>query len=374
MVNMISVPFSALIIAHEQMRAFAAISIFDAILKFLIAFILVDIDSDKLIIYSLLILFESMIIRLIYGIFCRKHFREIRYKYYWNRFLFRELLNYASWNIFGNLATVFNNQGINILLNIFLGPVVNAARGIASQVSSALSQFVSNFQTALNPQIIKSFARNENDYMFQLIYQGAKYSFFLLFSISLPVLLETKIILNLWLKTVPEYTLIFTRLVIVNALINTFSGPLMTAAQASGKIKLYQGIVGGLLLLCLPITYIFLRNGFCPEIAFYINIFISIIALYARLKILTKLINLDISKYIKQVILKSIFVALISSIFPFILYRLLPMNLLGLILTIFSSIISSVLTIYLIGLNKYEKIYIRNATKKLIFRIGNKKD
>src|SRR5690606_32288441 len=164
-------------------------------------------------------------------------------------------------------------------LNMFFGPVVNAARGIAYQVSSAINQFVANFQMAMNPQIIKSYAVDDLKYMHQLIYRGAKYSFFLLFTLSLPILLETEQILRLWLKTVPEYTVIFTRLVIINVLIDCISGPLMTAAQASGKIKLYQSIVGGLLILNLPVSYLFLKLGFQPQITIYISIGISGLAL-----------------------------------------------------------------------------------------------
>jgi len=179
---------------------------------------------------------------------------------------------------FRQYASVTIDQGVNILINLFFGPAVNAARSIAFQIKSAVYSFVQNFQIAMNPQIIKSFASDDIKYMHQLIYQGAKYSFFLLFTLSLPILLETEIILKLWLKIIPEYTVIFTQLVLINILIDSISGPLMTAAHASGKIKLYQGVVGGLLLLILPVSFLFLRLGFPPEITLYISLSFSIIA------------------------------------------------------------------------------------------------
>ena len=219
-----------IIIAHERMNVFAWVSIAEVSLKLLIVFMLQWFGFDKLKLYAVLVFSVSLVIRLIYGLYCKYNFKESKFRFFWDKPLFRTLMSYAGWNLWGNAASVIMGQGVNILLNIFFGPVVNAARGIAYQVRGAVQQFVGNFQMAMNPQIIKLYASDNIQQMHQLIFRGAKYSFFLLFIMSLPILLETEIILRLWLKTVPEYTVIFTRLIIVNILIDSISGPLMTAS------------------------------------------------------------------------------------------------------------------------------------------------
>ncbi len=364
MVNMVSVPYDAIIIAQERMKVFAWISIIQVSLKLLIVFMLVWFGFDKLKLYAVLIFGVALIIRLIYGFYCSRNFKETKFRWFWDKALYNILMSYAGWNLWGNFAGVTIGQGINVLLNIFFGPVVNAARGIAYQVQGAVNGFVQNFQMAMNPQIIKSFASDDIKYMHQLIYQGAKYSFFLLFALSLPILLETEIILKLWLKIVPEYTVIFTQLVIVNVLIDCISGPLMTAAQASGKIKLYQGMVGGLLILILPISYLFLNLGFPPQVTLYVNICISIIALYARLKIVSPLVNLSIFEYIKNVVLKVLPVAMISVIIPCIILHYVPQGTHRLLIVGSSAVISVLATIYTFGLSHSERQFIKlNAIK-----------
>jgi O-antigen/teichoic acid export membrane protein len=372
MINMVSVPYNAIIIAHERMNVFAWVSIFEVSLKLLIVFMLVWFGFDKLKLYAVLTFGVALIIRLIYGIYCNRNFKESKFRWFWDKALYKILMSYAGWNLWGNAASVIMEQGVNILLNIFFGPVVNAARGIAYQVRGAVNSFVTNFQMALNPQIIKSFAADDLKYMHQLIYQGAKYSFFLLFALSLPILMETEIILKIWLKIVPEYTVIFTQLVIINVLIDTISGPLMTAAQASGKIKLYQGVVGGLLILILPISYLFLKLDFPPQVTLYVNICISIIALYARLKIISPLVDLSIVEYIKNVVLRIVPVALIAIIIPFIILHYLPQGILRLLIVGFSAIISVLLTIYTVGLSHSEQLFMKINAIKLFAKIKNR--
>jgi O-antigen/teichoic acid export membrane protein len=369
LVSIVSVPYNAIIIAHERMNVFAWISIVEVALKLLIVFMLQWFGYDKLKLYAVLVFSVSLIIRVVYGVYCRMSFSESKFSFHWDKSLFKTLISFASWNLWGNLAAVLFNQGINVLLNIFFGPVVNAARAIAYQVRSAVDGFVQNFQTALRPQIIKSYASKDLVYMHQLIFQGAKYSFYLLFILSLPILLETKIILNLWLKTVPDYTVIFTRLVIINILIDSVSGTLMTAANASGKIKLYQGVVGGLLLLNLPVSYLFLKRGFTPEVTLYVSITISMVALYARLKILRPLVNLSISEYLNAVVLRIIPVVVVACIPPAFVYLSLEENFIRLLLTGITSIVSVLITIYYIGLGKTEQQFMNSKIKQLLKKI-----
>lgn len=366
LVSIVSVPYNAIVIAHERMNVYAWVSIVEVALKLLIVFMLQWMGFDKLKLYAVLMFSVALIIRIVYGIYCRINFTESRFSLHWNKPLFKTLISFASWNLWGNIAAVLFNQGINILLNIFFGPAINAARAIAYHVRSAVDGFVQNFQTALRPQIIKSYADDDLIYMHQLVFQGAKYSFFLLFILSLPILLETRAILTIWLKIVPEYSVVFTRLVIINILIDCVSGTLMTAAQASGKIKLYQGVVGGILLLNLPVSYLFLKFGFSPEVALYVSIGISIVALFARLKILSPLVNLNISEYMNAVVFRIIPVVLFAVIPPVIVYLSFEENFLRLLLTGISSIMSVLIAIYFIGLAKIEQEFMNRKIKQLI--------
>ncbi len=360
LVTIMSVPYNATIIAHEQMNVYAYVSIIEVTLKLLIVFMLQWFGFDKLKLYAILVFGVSLLIRLIYGIYCSRNFKECAYRYSWDKTLYYTLMSYAGWNLWGNFASVTFNQGINILLNIFFGPVVNAARGIAYQVNSAVNGFVGNFQMAMNPQIVKSYAAAELKYMHQLIFQGSKYSFFLLYFLSLPLLMETETILLMWLKIVPEYTVLFCRLVLINALIDCISGPLMTAAQASGKIKLYQSVVGGLLLIILPISYLFLKLGFPPQVTLYVSISISIAALYARLLIISPLVNLSMLNFARNVLIQILMVAIVSVIFPLIIKFSIDQKLIRFLAVCFVSVLSVAITIFLFGLRNEERLFLKN--------------
>ena len=222
-VMIISVPYNADIIAHEKMSAFAYISILEVVLKLVIVYMLVVFSFDKLILYAFLLLAIQLLIRFCYSIYCNRHFEETKYRHVWDKALFKEMTGFAGWSLFGNLAGVLFSQGLNMLLNVFFGPIVNAARAVAVQVQSAIQQFVGNFQMALNPQITKTYAKGELGDMHSLMFRSARFSFFLLYFLSLPVLFETNFILTIWLKTVPENTVVFLRIMICTSLIYTLS-------------------------------------------------------------------------------------------------------------------------------------------------------
>ena len=363
------VPYSASIIAHERFNIYAYVGVVEVLLRLVIVFLLVWISWDKLKLFAILGLFVSSSIAVFYCYYCKKYFEECSYQFKKDNNLLKTLTAYGVWNLWGNLAVVGLDQGINILLNVFYGPVVNAARGIAVNIKLAVNGFVQNLMISMNPQIIKSFASNDLQYMHQLIFQGAKYSYFLLFTLSLPILLETEIILKLWLKIVPEYSIVFTKLIIINLLIDCISGSLMIAAQASGKIKLYQTIIGGLLLLIVPISYFFLKFGFSPEIIFYINIIISFIALFARLIIIGPLVQLSIITYIKNVLFRITLVSLISIIILSIIKHFLPPSFLRFFILGFTSIISVGLVIYLVGLRRSEQLFVNRFIFSLIKKL-----
>lgn len=239
-VMLISTPYNALIIAHEHMGAFAYISILETFSKLGIVLLLFVVKYDKLIIYAVLIVLVQIIIRIVYTIYCRKHFPESNGNLILDKKRAREIFSYAGWILNGNLAVVGYTQGLNILLNLFFGPAVNAARGIAVQVQSACNQFFASFQTAVNPQITKSYAQNDLPYMHQLVMSSSRFSFYLMLLISLPILFQTEYILHLWLGKVPDYTVNFVRIMLLVALNYTLSGPTLIAIHATGRIKRFQ--------------------------------------------------------------------------------------------------------------------------------------
>lgn len=364
-ITIMSVPYNAAIIAHERMKAFAYVSIIEVSLKLIIVFILDIFDYDKLKLYAILIFGISFVIRLVYGIYCKKNFKECSYIYFWDKSLYKTLLSFAGWNLWGNIASVTMNQGINILLNIFFGPTINAARGIAFQVNSAVNNFVNNFMMAINPQIVKSYASNEYLYMHQLIYKGAKYSYFLIFTLSVPLLIKTETIIAWWLNIVPDYTIIFIRLILINTLIDSISGPLITGAQASGKIKLYQSVIGSFLLLILPISYLLLKFKFPAQSVIYVSIAVSLIILYIRLFILRKLIGIKLYFFFNRVLIPIIAVSISSLIISISINNYLKSNFINTIVVISLSILASILSIYFLGLNNSEKIIIKKTISKL---------
>ena len=370
-VTVISVPYNAVIISHERMSVYAYVSLFEAFAKLGVVYLLQLTGFDKLAFYAVLLFMVSFVIRVFYGIYCKRNFEECTYHWVWDKAKYKELLSYASWNLFGNLAAVGFDQGINLLLNIFFGPLVNAAHGVANQVSSAVTSFVGNFQIALNPQIIKSYASGENKYMQQLIYQGCRFSFYLLLLMMLPVLLNIELLLRWWLTIVPAYSVVFTQLILINALVNSISGPLMTAAQASGKIKLYQSIVGGILLFNIPVSYVFLKLGYEPTVTLIVMIVISQIALLARLVILRKLIQFSFENYVKKVVLNVGSVAFVSITITYLFTHAIVLpEVQYFLLSCFVSVFSVLFSIYFIGLSINERYFIISKFKLIIQRFN----
>lgn len=269
--------------------------------------------------------------------------------------LYISLFQFAGWNLFGSLANVGLDQGLNILLNIFFGPVVNAARGIAFQVKSLVTSFAGNVQIAATPQIIKYYAAGDLEKMKILLFKSSRISYYLLFLVALPILLEMKYLLSLWLTEVPEYTVLFARLIVINILVDCMSGTIIPAVQATGKIKVYQIAVGTTLLLAVPLSYLFLKLGFPPEITMIIAIFLSGICLFIRLIIIRNLFDIKIAEYTKGVIFYNIAISGVSCILPLVLCYFGPQTFANLILVSVISLISTVSTIYFIGLKREER-------------------
>lgn len=368
LINLVAVPFNAAIIAHERMSAFAYISLIEGGAKLLIAFLITFSSFDKLITYALLMLSVDLLIKMMYVIYCRLKFKECKYTFVYDKSLLKEIGSFAGWNFIGNGVWILNTQGINVLTNLFFHVKVNAARGIATQVENAVKQFVNNFTTALNPQITKSYAMGEYSYMNKLIFSGAKYSYFLMFFFALPICLETEQILNIWLHKVPEYSIVFVRLTFVASLCTVTADTLVRVMFATGKIKKYQIVVGLIGLMNFPITYLAFKFGCPPWAAYVIYAFIYFVLIFVRLFLVKELITLSAREYIKQVLLKIFFVTLVSSILPFAVRYFMPQNLIRLIIVFILSFVSCIISIYIFGLDKNERIFFFNKLKTLIHK------
>ena len=371
-INLISVPYNAAIIAHEKMSAFAYISILEAVCKLAIAFLIIVSPIDKLIFYAILMCAVSIIVRLTYGHYCKKHFAECNYHFHWDKEILKKMFGFAGWNFIGASSAVLRDQGVNIVINIFCGPAVNAARGISSQVNSAIMGFVNNFTTALNPQITKSYASGDHKYMMTLIFQGARLSFYILLLLSLPVILNAHYILKLWLSNVPEHTELFVQLILICAMGESLSNTMVTAMLATGNIRNYQIVVGGLQMMNLPISYICLRLGFMPESVLIVAIVVSQCCLAARLYMLRGMIGLSSIQYMKKVYLNVIVVTLLSLAVPVLLSKYMEEAFFSFVVLSLVSIVCTLIVEFYVGCNGKEREFVVDKVKGLKNKILKK--
>lgn len=321
--SLINIPFNAMIIAHERMKIFAYISLLEVALKLIVVITLLYIDSDKLIIYALLGLATSIIVRITFQIYCHHAFGEnIKLKRKINRNLTTQIFGFAGWSFFGNAATICSNQGVNIVINIFCGVTVNAARGIAVMVEGIITNFVTNFTTALNPQITKAYASNENNKLIGLMQLGFKITFFLMLVISVPVIISAKELLHVWFVDVPQYAVSFVRLTLLIAIVQAISNPFLTLLLATGKIKGYQLIAGVLTMMNLPLSYLLLYESFSPVIVYILNLIISSITFVCKLIYLKKNIEIKIKAYFENIILRLLICGITSTILSILYYEL----------------------------------------------------
>lgn len=365
--NLISIPYNSTIVAHEKMSAFAYISIFEVIMKLLIVYSLYLSPFDKLKSYVVLLLILSFVIRFIYGIYCNKHFNEASYHFIYDKVLLKKMMSFAGWNFFGQGAYMMNNQGVNIIINLFFGVTINAARGIASQVNTAVNQFVTNFMTALNPQITKSYASGNLDEMHKLIYRGSKFSYFLMLFFLIPICLETKMILHLWLNVVPDFSIAFVRWTLVITAMGMLSNTLITALHATGKIKRYMVIVGLVEISNFPLTYIMFKIGFNPLAAYYVYFSIYLILMFLRLFLIKDLIKIKVNIYIREVYCKVTLVTLIAFIAPYLIYLLQQDSVIRFIEICLISSISTIVSVYYLGLTSNERKSITGFVKNKIY-------
>ena len=368
--GVICVPYNATIIAHERMSAFAYISIIDAVLKLLIVYLLVVIPYDKLIIYSILFFCIQVFDCVVYGVYCVHHFEETRTRPLYNGKLFKEIFAFAGWTMTGSLAIIGYTQGLNILLNIFFGPVVNAARGIAVQVQNVCQQFCSNFQTALNPQLTKSYAQGDLDNMHRLLIKSSKFSFYIFFIIILPLMFVADFVLKIWLGIVPEHTVSFLRLILIVGLLYTLSNPIIVSVHATGRLKKFQLIEGSMLLTIVPIAYVMLKFfGMPPEYVFIIHIVVEFLTQFARLRIVLPMIGMKLSLYFRKVLVPVAAVTVASPIIPAFIYRFYNSNWVGLCMMCTICLVCSALVVYTIGCTNGERKFFVEKLCQLIVKL-----
>lgn len=370
--GLIYVPFNAAIIAHERMSAFAYISIYEGMAKLFVAFAILNAPIDRLILFALLIVVIQFTIGGVYVIYCKRHFQECTFKFAMDKILFKEMFGFAGWTFIGSSAVHLRDQGGNILINLFFGPAVNAARGIAMKVNVCVQQFVTNFMMALNPQITKNYANGNYDYMFKLIFTGARFSYYLLLILSLPILICTDFILGIWLKEVPEHTAIFAKLFLLLAMSDSLSNPITTAQAATGNIRNYQLVVGGTMLLNLPIVYVLFRMGFHPAVSVIVAIAISQICLFLKLLMFKKNVSFSVQRYFKEVYLNVLLVSFVASFFPIVIYKYLPESSVSFICMCLVSLLTSALSVCYVGCNKKERTFIYSKCYGIIVSKGHK--
>ena len=366
--GIISVPYNAAIIAHEKMGAFAYISILEALANLIVAFIISYSSFDKLIIYGFLLMSIQVLLRIVYGIYCSRHFNETKGQWMFDKKKFQEMGKFSLWIMNGAIALIGYTQGLNLILNFFFGPTVNAARGIAVTVQGKVMQFCTNFQMAINPQITKSYANGNFKYMHELICNSSKYSLLLMFLISFPLILETEYILTLWLGYIPKHTIEFVQLTLIIGIIDALRMPMNTSIHATGNIKVFQIFEGGLSLLILPIAYIFLKIGFPPISVFIVQLVMFIIIQYVRVIIICPRIKMSKVLYLKYVIIDSMKIIIPTVLINYIIKIYVPFNhkLIEVITLSILSIITTLCLTYQWGIDKNMQGLIKGKVKALL--------
>ena len=370
--NLVTVPFHAAIIAHERMSVFAYISIFEGMAKLLICYLLMVSPIDRLIFYSVLLFFAQLVVCLMNQLYCKFHFSECRLNLIYDKSLLKEIFGFASWNMIGASSVILRNQGGNILINLFSGPVVNAARAVANQVLHAVHAFVDNFYMALRPQITQSYANGNWDFMMELIFQGSRLSYYMLLTLCLPIIINADYLLHLWLRTVPDHSVIFVQLTLVFTMLESVSSTLITAQMATGKVRNYQLLVGGLQIMNLPVSYVIMKMGGVPETILYVAIFFSVCCLCARLYMLRSGIKLNVMDFVNKVLVNVAVVTVAAAIIPVLLFYYMDENLMSFVIISLVSVTLSILAILYVGCKKSERTFVYaklRMLKSILFKL-----
>ena len=357
-IQLVSVPYNADIIARERMDAFAYISIFEGVGKLAVAFCIAHASTDKLVLYAALLALVSLITRLAYGVFCRRNFPEARYRWTLDKGLFGQMFSFAGWNFIGSGSGILRDQGGNQLLNLYFGPVANASWLLASQVNGTVQKFVTSFTTAINPQITKSYASGDREHMLSLVFKGSRMSVYLLILVICPLFFNATFLVNLWLgaDAVPPDAVLFIRLILMYLLLESVSYTMVTAMLATGDIRDYQIVVGGMQLLNVPLAWLCLKLGAPAQSIYWVAIGVAFLCLAARLFMLRKMIGLPVGRFLREVFLNEVLVVLLSMSMGLFLAILLPLDTWwGFAVHALLSLLFTAMTILMTGLSKEER-------------------
>lgn len=367
--SIVQVPYNATIIAHERMNIYAYVGIVEVFLKLFIAYLIVISTFDKLIMYTFLLFVVQVLLVIYYCFYCNKHFAECKWMLVREKKMYKNMFVYAGSDMIGNLSVLAQGQGLNILLNMFFGPTVNAARGIAYQIQGAVTQFSANFMTAVKPQIIKQYAAGKIDEMMALVVHSSCFSYYLMLLIVMPICLEADYILTLWLGNYPDYTVSFLRLILVLCMIQTLKTPRTTVFHATGKILLPNVIVGTILCLALPGAYVVLKMGGDPNSVFWTAIISMFVSEVASIIIMKSSIDCSVKKYVLNVHLRCLVVTIFSLIIPLWVYDKIELQgFLRLLVTCTLTTLSVLITSYTIGFDKNMRWKINSLIKQKIFK------
>lgn len=356
--SILYVPYNAAIVAHEKMSAFAYMSILDVTLKLLIVFALVWAPYDKLVFYGTLIFCIQVLDFIIYNFYCRKNFKETKLIFHWDASMFKEMFGFAGWSMLGNFSFIFYSQGINLIINAFCGTSVNAARAVSVQIEGVVRQFASSVQTALNPQIIKSYAEENLDRMYDLIIASSRYCFYLLFLLSFPIMLKADYMLSIWLGDYPHHTVNFVRIILAIVLLDGMVNPMFTANLATGKVKIYQVTISLLSYGFMPITFFVMKYTGIPESVFICQFILSVIGVIARVFIMHIQIGFSIQQYLKRIVLPNIMVCSTSIIIPLYVNSILDNGILGFFVTCVVAVVNVLTSVYFVGMTKSERNFV----------------
>ena len=364
--TVLSVPFDALINANEDFAVLSIIEIFQSILVLILSISLPFIIHDKLVYYGFGMALIAIIVMLIKGVVCMKNYKECYFnKNSFDKILFNEMFSFAGWNTFGAIAMMGRNQGIAVILNMFSGTIVNAAYGIANQINNVLSNFSITLQKSINPQLMKSEGGNDRNRMLFIAFVSSKFSVYILAFFAIPLIIEMPYVLKVWIKDVPENTILFSQLILILSVVYQFSVGIMSAIQSGGRIKYYQLTIGALLFLNIPISYFLLLNNYPVYSVLICLIIVEVFSLFARIMFSKKLVNLDINRFIKEIIIPCLFILIISFSFSFLPHTFMSESFLRLLLTVLISIISMIFLIWNYGLQIKEKESILSIISKL---------
>lgn len=367
--TLITVPYNAAIIAHEHMKTFAYVSLFEGIAKLAIAFAVMISPIDTLIFYAAAVCILQLIIQGMYRQYCRKHFTECNSRLCYDRDIVKDIFGYAGWTFFGTSAALLRNQGGNMIINYFFGPVVNAARGVANQVLHAVQGFVTNFTLALDPQITQNYANGNHDYMMKLVYAGSRMSYYMLLVLSLPIIINADYILHIWLKQVPETAVIFTQLTLIFTMVESLSHTLIKAQQATGQIKKFQLTMSALMIMNLPISFAIYKLEGRPESFLIVAIIISIVCLFVRMLLLRTYVKLNFLDFLRKVFFNVLAVTALAVSLPCVMSHYTPQTFGYVLLNVVLSFLTSIIAILFVGCTASERIVVSNYAKKMIKRI-----